>query len=109
MVERKENFPEIGPTDADSTPSKVLSSICFTSSIPGKQVENLLMSIKKSQASSAGTFKSIFPSKIIVVSAERNSGAILCEKNSPGKSRGWRENVIDQTICNAAAGNLVVF
>ena len=50
IVERNVNFPEIGPTVAARTPSNVLSSICFTSSMPGKQAENLLMSIKKFHA-----------------------------------------------------------
>ena len=31
IVERKLNFPEIGPTFAEIIPSKVLSSICVTS------------------------------------------------------------------------------
>src|SRR5215467_8321041 len=75
IVERKVNFPEIGPTVAEIIPSNVLSSICLTSSMPGKQVENLLISIKKSHASWAGTPRSIFPSKIIVyLSPGRNSG-----------------------------------
>jgi hypothetical protein len=30
IVERKLNFPEIGPTFAEMIPSKVLSSICLT-------------------------------------------------------------------------------
>jgi hypothetical protein len=33
--------------------------------MPGKQVENLLISIKKSQAFCTGTSRSIFPSRII--------------------------------------------
>jgi hypothetical protein len=39
----------------------------LTSSIPGKQVENLLISIRKSHAFSAGTLRSIFPFKIIAL------------------------------------------
>jgi hypothetical protein len=39
-------------------------------SIPGKQVENFWMSIRKSQAFCGETFKSILPSKIISLSQE---------------------------------------
>ena len=83
IVERKLNLPEIGPTAADMMPSKVLSSICFTSSMPGRHVENLLMSIKKSHAFCAGTSRSILPWKIYAAAASIQP--ILCEKNHADK------------------------
>jgi hypothetical protein len=48
IVERKLNFPDIGPTVVEIFPSKVLSSICLIESMRGKQVENSVKSIKKS-------------------------------------------------------------
>jgi hypothetical protein len=48
IVERKLNFPDIGSTVAEIFPSKVLSSICLIESMPGKQVDNSVISIKKS-------------------------------------------------------------
>src|SRR5262245_23749371 len=86
MVERKLNFPEIGPTVAEMIPSKVLSSICLTESIPGKHVENLLISIKKSQAVFTGTSRSILPSRIIAHTLPRKSRRIICEKFQTNKA-----------------------
>src|SRR5262245_18345002 len=53
--------------------------------MPGKQAENLLMSIKKSQACSTGTSRSIFPSKIMAVRSPQKLRRILCEKDWPDK------------------------
>src|SRR6185503_20614709 len=54
--------------------------------MPGRQVENLLMSIKKSQAFSAGTSRSILPSNIIApFLLEQIETASLCDKKSSDK------------------------
>src|SRR5688500_9577324 len=67
IVERKLNFPEIGPTVAEMIPAYVLSSIRLTLSVTRQQVENLLISMRKSPAFSARTLRSILPSKIIAL------------------------------------------
>ena len=65
MVERKLNLPDMGPTLALMTPSKVVSSILSTESSPGMQSENLSMSSTKSHTASLECSTVMVPSKFM--------------------------------------------
>jgi hypothetical protein len=74
--------------------------------MPGKQVENLLISIKKSQAFSTGTSRSILPSKIIsrglLEEIQARSYVRTNTLTSPARGFRWSTGKIEFRGDNAA-------